>query len=166
MLSDTLRRCPYCKRDLPLSEFGLCNARPDKKNLYCMVCVRKKIAIGRQELREYKAIHKTPVQPKVIDPNFSPRRIARLLRKLAPNDRVYEAIRCGADTQDKIIKITRLPKDDVCAALANLLLWSRSIGTAVVHHQRIYFVSDRIKRQPIRPREPRSYGVSTVYFAA
>src|SRR6266446_5447478 len=73
---------------------------------------------------------------------FSPRRIARMLRKLSPADRVREAIRCGAREQKEIAQVTRLPKDEVCDALANLLLWTREIRTQVVNHKRMYFVNE------------------------
>src|SRR5712692_3317831 len=49
-----LKRCPRCEESLPLSEFGLCRARKDGLNLYCKRCIRQKIALSRQALREYK----------------------------------------------------------------------------------------------------------------
>jgi hypothetical protein len=65
-----------------------------------------------------------------------------MLRKLSPADRVREAIRCGAETQTEIAQVTRLPKDEVCDALANLLLWTREIRTQVINHTRRYFVNE------------------------
>ncbi len=65
-----------------------------------------------------------------------------MLRKLSPADRVREAIRCGARTQKEIAQVTKLPKDEVCDALANLLLWTREIRTQVVNHTRMYFVNE------------------------
>ncbi|HEV8587341.1 MAG TPA: hypothetical protein VGQ72_00585 [Pyrinomonadaceae bacterium] len=144
-----LKRCPRCEESLPRSEFGICRARKDGLNLYCKRCIRQKIALSRQALREYKTARnkhassatKTRV---TLDSNagFSPRRIARMLRKLSPADRVREAIRCGARTQKEIAHVTRLPKDEVCDALANLLLWTREIRTQIVNHQRMYFVNE------------------------
>ena len=144
-----LKRCPRCEESLPLSEFGVCRARKDGLNLYCKRCIRQKIALSRQALREYKSArskHGT-VSPKAkvtLDPKlgFSSRRIARMLRKLSPADRVREAIRCGARTQKQIAHVTKLPKDEVCDALANLLLWTREIRTQIVNHQRMYFVNE------------------------
>src|SRR5262252_7901843 len=49
-----LKRCPRCEESLPLSEFGVCRARKDGLNLYCKRCIRQKIALSRQALREYK----------------------------------------------------------------------------------------------------------------
>lgn len=146
-----LKKCPRCEESLPLSEFGVCRARKDGLNLYCKRCIRQKIAQSRQALREYKnARIKHGSQPVAgrsrvtIDAKsgFSARRIARMLRKLSPADRVREAIRCGARTQKEIAQVTKLPKDEVCDALANLLLWSREIRTQVVSHTRMYFVNE------------------------
>ena len=68
-----------------------------------------------------------------------------MLRKLSPADRVREAIRCGARTQKEIAHVTKLPKDEVCDALANLLLWTREIRTQIVNHQRMYFVNEAME---------------------
>jgi hypothetical protein len=146
-----LKRCPRCEETLPQSEFGVCRARKDGLNLYCKRCIRQKIAQSRQALREYKNARIkhgatiTPERSKVaIDAKagFSPRRIARMLRKLSPADRVREAIRCGARSQTEIAQVTRLPRDEVCDALANLLLWTREIRTQIVNHTRMYFVNE------------------------
>jgi hypothetical protein len=146
-----LKRCPRCEGSLPLAEFGVCRARKDGLNLYCKRCIRQKIAQSRQALREYKNArikHGSTVVPEAsrvaIDAKsgFSPRRIARMLRKLSPADRVREAIRCGAETQTEIAQVTRLPKDEVCDALANLLLWTREIRTQVINNTRRYFVNE------------------------
>lgn len=146
-----LKRCPRCEESLPQSDFGVCRARKDGLNLYCKSCIRQKIAQSRQALREYKNArvkHGATVGPDKsrvsIDAKsgFSPRRIARMLRKLSPADRVREAIRCGAETQTEIAHVTRLPKDEVCDALANLLLWTREIRTQVISHTRRYFINE------------------------
>jgi len=155
-----LKRCPRCEESLPLSQFGICRARKDGLNLYCKRCIRQKITHSRQALREYKNArikHGTPTPDKpqtAADTklNFSPRRIARMLRKLSPADRVREAIRCGAETQTEIAQVTKLPKDEVCDALANLLLWTREIRTQVINHTRRYFVNEateeKSKKEP------------------
>lgn len=147
-----LKRCPRCEESLPLSEFGICRARKDGLNLYCKRCIRQKIAQSRQALREYKKSrikHGSPAPGKLratIDASlgFSPRRIARMLRKLSPADRVREAIRCGAETQTEIAQVTKLPKDEVCDALANLLLWTREIRTEIINHTRRYFTNEPV----------------------
>lgn len=149
-----LKKCPRCEESLPLSEFGVCRARKDGLNLYCKRCIRQKIAMSRQALREYKKARvkhgsssttdrtRLTVNSKTV---FSSRRIARMLRKLSPADRVREAIRCGAHTQKEIAQVTKLPKDEVCDALANLLLWTREIRTQIVRHQRMYFANEALE---------------------
>jgi len=145
-----LKRCPRCEESLPLSEFGVCRARKDGLNLYCKRCIRQKIALSRQALREYKKARKqgnsmvSEHARVTLDSktSLSSRRIARMLRKLSPADRVREAIRCGAHTQKEIALVTKLPKDEVCDALANLLLWTREIRTQIVRHQRMYFINE------------------------
>lgn len=147
-----LKRCPRCEESLPLSEFGICRARKDGLNLYCKRCIRQKIALSRQALREYKTARSkhgsSTTKPRIAldgKTGFSPRRIARMLRKLSPADRVREAIRCGARTQKEIAHVTKLPKDEVCDALANLLLWTREIRTQIINHQRMYFVNEAME---------------------
>ena len=149
-----LKRCPRCEEALPLSEFGVCRARKDGLNLYCKRCIRQKISLSRQALREYKKArgkHGSTISSDssrlALDAKASlnSRRIARMLRKLSPADRVREAIRCGAHTQKEIAQVTKLPKDEVCDALANLLLWTREIRTQIVRHQRMYFVNEEIE---------------------
>ena len=146
-----LKRCPRCEESLPLSEFGVCRARKDGLNLYCKRCIRQKIAMSRQALREYKKARGKHGSSIGLDSSrvtldnkttLSSRRIARMLRKLSPADRVREAIRCGAHTQKEIAAVTKLPKDEVCDALANLLLWTREIRTQIVRHQRMYFINE------------------------
>jgi hypothetical protein len=152
----------------------VCRARKDGFNLYCKRCIRQKIAQSRQALREYKNArikHGATVTPErsrvAIDAKsgFSPRRIARMLRKLSPADRVREAIRCGAETQTEIAQVTRLPKDEVCDALANLLLWTREIRTQVINHTRRYFVNEASEeltkaRQAVEARRKRGFDPS------
>jgi len=147
-----LKRCPRCEEALPVSEFGICRARKDGLNLYCKRCIRQKISLSRQALREYKTARNkhtgSSTKSRIsldTKAGFSPRRIARMLRKLSPADRVREAIRCGARTQTEIAHVTRLPKDEVCDALANLLLWTREIRTQIVNHQRMYFVNEAME---------------------
>ena len=157
-----LKKCPRCEESVPLSEFGVCRARKDGLNLYCKRCIRQKIALSRQALREYKSARsKHGVAPASSRPRltieaklgFSPRRIARMLRKLSPADRVREAIRCGARTQKEIALTTKLPKDEVCDALANLLLWTREIRTDVINHTRMYFVNEALEELSLKVNE-------------
>src|SRR5882762_8910266 len=50
--------CPICAQDLPLSEFGVCRARKDGRNLYCKSCIRKKVTDSRRALKEYRSARK------------------------------------------------------------------------------------------------------------
>ena len=49
---------------------------------------------------------------------------------------------CKGCIRQKIAQVTKLPKDEVCDALANLLLWTHEIRTQVIGHNRMYFVND------------------------
>ena len=66
----------------------------------------------------------------------------RVLSKLSPVDRVREAIRKGARTQREIAQETRLGKDEIGDAIANLLLWTREIKTEVVDNTRVYLINE------------------------
>ena len=35
------KECPLCSQELPLSEYGICRARKDGRNLYCKSCIAK-----------------------------------------------------------------------------------------------------------------------------
>lgn len=66
----------------------------------------------------------------------------RMLSKLTPVERVREAIKKGARTQKEIAQETRLGKDEIGDAIANLLLWTREIKTRVVDNMRVYFINE------------------------
>ena len=52
------KHCPICSQQLPLSEFGVCRARKDGRNLYCKSCIRKKVTESRRALKEYRSARK------------------------------------------------------------------------------------------------------------
>jgi len=162
------KRCPRCEETKPLDEFGICNSRIDGHNAYCKICIRQKIAIVRASLKTYNESKKKRREQYKQQTIKSVRAQARKLRKLTPEDRVREAIRLGAETQAKIISVTKLPKDEVGEYIATLLLWDFSIRTEVIDGVRKYFTNEpgQIRRKPVRPVEPRSNGVSSIYFAA
>src|ERR1700704_3641021 len=54
----TGKNCPICSQQLPLSEFGVCRARKDGRNLYCKSCIRKKVTESRRALKEYRSARK------------------------------------------------------------------------------------------------------------
>ena len=61
---------------------------------------------------------------------------------MSPVERVREAIRKGARTQKEIAQETKLGKDEIGDALANLLLWTREIKTQMVDNTRFYFINE------------------------
>lgn len=142
------KHCPICSNDLPLSEFGICRARKDGRNLYCKSCIRNKVTQSRRALKEYKSVRKRCIAQHIEMTEQSPDSASagqyslRSTSKLSPVDRVRDAIRKGARTQREIAQETKLGKDEIGDALANLLLWTREIRTQVVDNTRMYFLNE------------------------
>ena len=145
------KNCPICSLQLPLSEFGVCRARKDGRNLYCKSCIRKKVTDSRRALKEYRSARKRYIgQPlsdtgeTLLSDSESPSsgNYPRILSKMSPVERVREAIRKGARTQKEIAQETRMGKDEIGDALANLLLWTREIKTQIVDNIRVYFINE------------------------
>ncbi len=161
--------CPICANALPVSEFGVCRARKDGRNLYCKTCIRKKVTDSRRALKEYKTARKRCVSDAVLEtaellgaelvstPGNSAPAFSKLVSRLSPVERVKEAIRKGARTQKEIALETKLGKDEIGEALANLLLWTREIRTEVQDNTRMYFVNEveAIAFQQSAPPPPR-----------
>lgn len=171
------KNCPICSQQLPLSEFGVCRARKDGRNLYCKSCIRKKVTESRRALKEYRSARKRYIsQPLSEHSGTSPLdgdspssvNYTRLLSKLSPVERVREAIRKGARTQKEIAHETRLGKDEIGDAIANLLLWTREIKTQTVDNDRLYFINES-SELPIREEAlniPRRKGDMPSSFSA
>src|SRR4029079_6467002 len=64
------------------------------------------------------------------------------LSKLSPVARVRDALRRRSKTQKEIAQETKLGKDEIGDALANLLLWTREIRTQIVENTRLYFLNE------------------------
>ncbi|HKZ81880.1 MAG TPA: hypothetical protein VJ124_26670 [Pyrinomonadaceae bacterium] len=159
------KTCPICSLELPLSEFGICRARKDGRNLYCKSCIRQKVTQSRRALKEYKSARKRfitqPLDPVVMaeatSDTVSPH-YPRVISRMSPVERVLEAIRKGARTQKEIAQETKMGKDEIGDALANLLLWTREIRTEVIDNTRMYFVNenlDSVVAQPAGASFPR-----------
>ena len=146
--SPDLKHCPICSKDLPMSEFGICRARKDGRNLYCKSCIRQKVTQSRRALKEYKSARKRYISQQVDIAELlsgdspSGQYPAKALSKLSPVERVRDAIRRGSRTQKEIAQETKLGKDEIGDALANLLLWTHEIRTQVVDNTRLYFLND------------------------
>ena len=147
---DSGKHCPICSQQLPLSEFGVCRARKDGRNLYCKSCIRKKVTDSRRALKEYRSARKRYVSQPLLDTadallnesGNASTMFPRALSKLSPIERVREAIKKGARTQKEIAQQTRLGKDEIGDAIANLLLWTREIRTQTLGNTRLYFISE------------------------
>lgn len=147
-----LKHCPICNKVLPISEFGICRGRKDQRSLYCKGCIRAKRNAQRKALKEYKAAQKKRNARQVeIDKaaNYDPLADAQwpvsYQYRLSPVDRVRMAIQNGARTQKEIRSETKLSKDEIGDALANLLLWSKEIRTQIVDETRMYFMNEVVK---------------------
>ena len=149
-----IKNCPICSQQLPLSEFGVCRARKDGRNLYCKSCIRKKVTESRRALKEYRSARKRfagqPLAEGASDGESRPSNYPRILSKMSPVERVREAIRKGARTQKEIAQETRLGKDEIGDALANLLLWTREIKTVMVDNTRVYSLNEPAEAVLIR----------------
>ena len=99
-------------------------------------------------MKEYKSVRKRCIAQhiemteQIPDNGSSSQYALRSSSKLSPVDRVRDAIRKGARTQREIAQETKLGKDEIGDALANLLLWTREIRTQVVDNTRMYFLNE------------------------
>lgn len=151
--------CPICSQSLPLDEFGVCRARKDGRNLYCKTCIRKKVTDSRRALKEYKSARKRYVAEAVmqatdlltLETGSTSAPYSRFASRLSPVERVKDAIRRGARTQKEIAQETKLGKDEIGDALANLLLWTREVRTEVVDNDRVYLLNDGADVMPSSP---------------
>src|SRR4029450_12666374 len=108
-LPPDIKHCPICAKGLPISEFGICRARKDGRNLYCKSCIRNKVTQSRRALKEYKSARKKYIARQVelselvhSDQSASVAYTAKSVSKLSPVERVRDAIRRGARTQREI----------------------------------------------------------------
>lgn len=170
------KNCPICSQTLPLSEFGICRARKDGRNLYCKSCIRKKVTDSRRALKEFRSARKRYTSQPLLEHEAvllpdgespSSASYPRILKKISPLDRVREAIRNGARTQKEIRKAANLSDDEVGDALANLLLWTREIRTELVDNNRLYFLNELepVSYRDDLPLPPRKRDVPSSFSA-
>ena len=144
MQTPDVKHCPICSLDLPITDFGFCRARQDGHNLYCKACIRQKVTESRRALKEYKAAQKKrldQIKVQMFEESVVEISSSRRIR-LSPVERVRNAIREGKHTQAEIAEETKLGKDEIGDAIANLLLWNKEIRTQVIDNTRIYFFRD------------------------
>lgn len=148
MAAERLVHCPICSRDLPESAFGICRARKTGRNLYDKECIRAKVNAQRKEIRAYRALRRQ-YQAQGIDYRieaFEPKPVSQL----SPVEKVRDAIARGSRTQSEIGSETKLGKDEIGDALANLLLWTKQIKTQVIDGTRMYFLNTVEVKQEIK----------------
>src|SRR3954454_6591074 len=162
-LSLQVKNCPICSKELPISEFGICRARKDGRNLYCKSCIRQKVTQSRRALREYKTARKKYISQQVdiaellsTDASGNGHYHAKAMSKLSPVERVRDAIRRGSRTQSEIAQETKIGKEEIREALTKLLLWTHEIRTQVVDNTRLYFLNDTAETATLddEPRLP------------
>lgn len=147
--------CPRCSVSLPLDAFGISRARKDGRNIYCKQCNRDRTNASRQSARERQEklrgvrVASASAGGAIIDKVKSDSRtrfqlssdpLTRTSPFRTPVERVREAIRSGPKTQKEILEETRLSKDEIGDALADLLLWLNEVGTHTVGDTRLYFL--------------------------
>jgi len=150
-----LKGCPRCNVNLPLDHFGISRARKDGRNIYCKRCNRDRTNASRQSARErqekqkgarisHVATGRTNVNGARAESfgrfELSCQSLPRSTACLSPVERVREAIRSGPKTQKQILEETKLSKDEIGDALADLLLWLHEVGTHSVGDTRLYFL--------------------------
>src|ERR1041385_496397 len=113
-----VKHCPICSKELPISEFGICRARKDGRNLYCKSCIRQKVTQSRRALKEYKSARKKYISQQVeiellSGDSSNGHYPAKAMSKLSPVERVRDAIRRGSRTQREIGPETKNRQDRI-----------------------------------------------------
>ena len=99
-------------------------------------------------MKEYKSARKRYISQQIemtemmAGDSASAHYPSKSVSKLSPVERVRDAIRKGSRTQREIAQETKLGKDEIGDALANLLLWTHEIRTQVVGNTRLYFLNE------------------------
>src|ERR1043165_7792831 len=90
-----VKHCPICSKELPITEFGICRARKDGRNLYGKSCMLQKVTQSRRALKEYKSARKKYIAQQVEiaellsgDATSHGHYPAKAMSKLSPVERV------------------------------------------------------------------------------
>ena len=145
METEPLVHCPICNEDLPESAFGISRARKTGKNKYCKSCVRAKVykfRKGRDSWRQVKKQRRIKMAKIAAEMAANPERQQEMFTGKLPPQLVLEAIAIGNHTQKQIRQETKLSKDQICDALAILLLWTKDIKTEVINDTRVYLLNN------------------------
>src|SRR6476660_1722942 len=104
-LAPYVKHCPICTQELPISEFGICRARKDGRNLYCKSCIRNKVTQSRRALKEYKSARKKYIAQQIEiseylshESSYGGQQPSKPLSKLSAVERVRDSSRRGART--------------------------------------------------------------------
>jgi hypothetical protein len=148
---ETTKDCPICNESLKLSEFGVCRARKDGRNLYCKGCIRKKVAEQRASLRAYKSARLAYVQRSLLA-DAPP--LAPPVSRVALIDRVRLELEEYSCTFDELLdrcKATR-QEDEMSDVLAVLVLETDEVAERHVAGERFYYkiVPDELPELPAR----------------
>ncbi len=120
-----MKHCPVCDEDLAVAKFGICRARKDGRNLYCKVCIRRKVQAGRRALKEYNAAKKNRALP-LFD---SAESVVVPLSRLPEVERVKAVCSSEPQTLVQIAKDSKLHVDTVEELLARLQLAREVVRT-------------------------------------
>lgn len=131
-----MKVCPICDRDETQTEFGICRAHADGRNLYCKSCIRVKVKTQRAQLKAINKKRQTYLE--TIDRKLD---VISIPAPSTPIEKVKRAIERGSHTRLEIKQVTRLTMDEVCDALAELRFDQMAITTQVVNGERVFKVA-------------------------
>jgi hypothetical protein len=131
---EQFKKCPRCRKILPLSEFGFSNTRADGRNGYDKQCNREKTNESRQAARERRRLAEEPPAPSSQPVAHFPRTpVERLLAELRRGDRGYKELQ-------RALRMTEFEFDD---ALAVAVLDQRAVKPYVNGETRFYRLNER-----------------------
>lgn len=94
-----MKYCSHCRKNLPVSEFGIDRHKPDGLNVLCKKSIKTTGALRRQAKRAKR----------------KPMILARSWKQ-----RIKEAVRRSDGTRESIQELTGIPWDGLCDLLAEM----------------------------------------------